>query len=277
MPCALAALGLLVLAPLVQAAETPFDQAFDRLYNFDFAAAHSILDSYIAGHPREPLPYAMKASAYLFTELDRMGILAGQFFADDKRIADKKRMAPDPRIRASFLQAVADAQSRANAILTRDPNDHDALFALCITQGVTTDYMALVEKRQIASLAPARQSNQYAQRLLRADPTYVDAYLTTGLTEYLVGSLPFFVRWFIRFDNVTGSKEKGMALVERVAHGGRYLKPFAKILLSIAYLRDKQVRQSRGLLAELNRDYPANPLFRKELGKLDSLLGAGAN
>jgi hypothetical protein len=264
----------LLLTPLFCAAATPFDEAFQRMYSFDFDSAHRILNQYIAQHPDESLPYAMRASAYLFTELDRLGILEGQFFADDKRIIEKKKLSPDPNIRAQFLKAVDAAQSRALAALAKDPNDRDALFTMAISQGVTTDYMALVEKRQIASLTTAKQSNNYAQRLLKLDPNFYDAYLTTGLTEYIVGSLPFFVRWFVKFENVSGSKEKGISTVQIVASKGRYLKSFAKILLSIAYLRDKKLDRTRGLLAELTAQYPTNPLFRKELAKVDARIGA---
>ncbi len=59
--------------------------------------------------------------------------------------------------------------------------------------------------------------------------------------------------------------------MKKVAQSGRYLKPFAKILLSIYYLREDQPAQSRSFLMELGRDYPDNPLFRKELGRLDAI------
>jgi hypothetical protein len=271
------AAGLFLFAPLLSAAPAEFDHAFERLYNFDFSSAHTIVNSYIGSHPEEPFPYAIRASAYLFTELDRLGILESEFFSDDKRIVEKKKLKPDPGIRVQFLKAVEDAQSRAQKILAGAPNDRDALFTMCITQGLATDYMALVEKRQIASLTPAKQSNGYAQRLLRVDPNYYDAYLTTGLTEYLVGSIPFFIRWFIRFENINGSKEKGVQNVKLVAEKGHYLKPFGKILLAIAYLRDKKPRLARDLLADLSREYPSNPLFRKELARMESLVGAAGN
>ncbi len=60
------------------------------------------------------------------------------------------------------------------------------------------------------------------------------------MTEYLIGSLPFFVRWFVKVDNIEGNKEQGMRTVELVARQGHYLKPFAKILLEIADLREKR-------------------------------------
>jgi predicted Zn-dependent protease len=266
-----------MLAPLLAASPTQFDLAFNRLYNFDFPSAHRIVDRYIAEHSAEPLPYAIRASAYLFAELDRLGILEGEFFVDDKRIIEKKKLKPDQNARTQFLKAIEEAQARANRVLASSPLDRDALFTMSMTQGLATDYMALVEKRQIASLTPAKQSNAWAQKLLRIDPHYYDAYLTTGLTEYLVGSIPFFIRWFIRFENISGSKEKGVETLRLVSQKGRFLKPFSKILLAIAYVRDKKPKPARDLLAELTQDYPGNPLLRKELAKVEATLGASGN
>ena len=254
------------------------DEALSRMYNFDFPASQEILSRYIAIHPRDALPYAFRASGYLFYELDRLGILESQFFIDDNQIAEKKqKLEPDPANREKFLQALNDVDSRVTAELKADPNDRAALFAICVAQGVATDYMALVEKRQISSLTLAKRSNGYAQRLLKLDPTFYDAYLTAGLSEYMIGSLPFFVRWFVHFDNVNGNKEKAVQNLQMVARDGHYFRPFSKILLGIIALREKHPQEAQKLLADLSREYPENPLFRKELNKLNSKLGVNAN
>lgn len=250
------------------------DAAFDSLYNFDFPATHQVLNQYVALHPQEAMPYAVRASVYLFYELDRLGILESEFLIDDKRIAKKgPPLTPDPAVRAQLVKALDDAQGRANAALARDPNDREALLALVIVQGVTVDYMAFIEKHQFRSLGPAERSNSYAQRLLRLDPKFYDAYLTAGLSEYVVGSLPFFIRWFVHFDNVDGDKTKGVKCLEMVSREGHYLKAFGQILLGIIDLREKRPRDAQKLLAELSRTYPGNPLFRKELAKLNASLG----
>jgi len=272
------ALAGLVCLPLSGGAAAPtIEDALQHLYDFDFPATHRILDQYIAAHPQEPLPYAFRASAYLFYELDRLGILESEFLIDDERIVEKKKAAPDPSVRALFLKAQADTESRAQAALRADPNDRQALFAMCISGGVATDYMALVEKRQIASLSPARRSNSYAQRLLKLDPTFYDAYLTAGFSEYMVGSLPFFIRWFVHFDNVSGNKDSGKRNLELVARQGRYLRAFSTILLGIIDLREKKPKAAQQRLSELAREYPRNPLFQKELAKLNRKLGVEAN
>jgi hypothetical protein len=266
----------LLLAPrLCAGADTTLvDEAFSDLYNFNFPAAHQTIDRYIAEHPEESLPYSVRASGYLFYELDRLGILESEFLIDDNKIVDKKAKTPDPVVRVKFLKAVDDARTRADAALAADPNDKMALLSMCIAEGVSTDYMALVEKHQILSLAPAKKSNNYAQRLLKIDPKFYDAYLAAGFSEYMVGSLPFFIRWFVHFDNVNGDKKAGIHHVELVASEGHFLKPFAKILLAIAALRDKRPRDAQKLLRDLATNYPQNPLFRNELAKLNAKIGA---
>jgi len=253
------------------------DDALSQLYSFDFPTAQATLDRLIQAHPQDPLPYGFRASAYLFYELDRLGVLEGEFFTNDDWAYDKKKKTPDPAVRARLLQALQDTQAKGEAAVKTNPADKNALFALCVGQGVTADYMALVDKRQFGSLTPTKRGNSYAQQLLRLDPNYADAYVTAGFSEYVLGSLPFFVRWFVHWDGVSGSKEVGKQHLETAARDGHYLKPFAKILLAIAAVREKRTADAQKLMAELSRDYPSNPLFRKELAKLNTRLGVAAN
>jgi len=269
----LAAAVACLAEPTGERPATELDQAFARLYNTDFRGAHLHLDRYISAEPADPLGYAMRASAYSFSELDRLGILESEFFGDDKRIAEKKKLRPDPVVRVQFFRAIEDARTRAEKTLTADPNDQNALFAMAVTQGVVMDYTALVDKRQLSSLSSARSANDYAQRLLKLNPQFIDAYLTTGLSEYLVGSLPFYIRWFVHFDGVDGSKTRGIENLQLVARSGHYLRPFAKILLAIVYMREKQLRETQKLLVALTAEYPENPLLRKELAKVSEEVG----
>jgi hypothetical protein len=272
------AAALFCASSLHAAEPNGIDLALQRMYNQDYLAAHDILDKYIATRPQDPVPYAFRASAYLFYELDRLGILESEFLTDDKQIAEKKKkLEPDAATREKFVRAVHDVETRADAILKTNPNDPQALFAMCIAQGVATDYMAFVEKKQFSSLSVAKKSNSFAQRLLKVDPKFYDAYLTAGISEYMIGSLPFFIKWFVKFDNVDGSKERGVDRLRLVAREGHYFKPFSKIMLSIIALREKRPVEAQQWLTELAQAYPENRLFRKELAKVNTKLGNNAN
>lgn len=48
-----------------------------------------------------------------------------------------------------------------------------------------------------------------------------------------------------------------------------YLRPFAKILLALAALREKQPDVARTELNDLVAEFPENPLFASELAKLN--------
>ena len=277
----LLSLAILVVAtlPTVRAAEpvTPVQRALARLYNFDFPGANRILDEHMAQHPRDPLGYTFRASSDLFFELDRLLILEGEFFSDDKRIAEKRaKVKPDPNIRAHFFATIEKARKVADSRLLDNQNDVDALFAQCILAGLVLDYHALVEKKQLMSLGYVKEAQRWALRLLKADPSYTDAHMTLGTSEYLLGSLPFFIKWFVKIDQAEGDKTVAVKKLEKVVEQGRYLGPFAKILLSIIHLREKRFAESAKLLAQLTREYPENPLYKKELSKIAKLHPAAA-
>jgi len=110
----------------------------------------------------------------------------------------------------------------------------------------------------------AKKATGYAQRLLKLDPNSTTRNLTTGVSEYMLGSLPFFVRWFVHFDNVDGNKQKGIDRLEMVSREGRFLTaPFRKSCwASSRFVNNARAMRSR-FLAELAHDFPANPLFAK--------------
>jgi hypothetical protein len=248
--------------------ETALKRAYADLYNFDFKGAQEILDRQRQVDPRAPVLVATKAAAYLFSELDRLRILELDFFTDDDKVVDRRKLIPDPAVRQKFFQTVDESDRLANARLAAKPDDPDALLALCMTTGLVTDYAALIEKRRFGSFALAKKSHIWAKKLLDLNPPVTDAYMTFGTAEYIVGSLPFFVRWFVHLDSVEGSKKKGIDELELVAKQGRYYGPFARMLLSVIAIREKRPADAEALLAGLAAEYPQNPLIRQELARV---------
>ncbi len=244
------------------------DRAFDRMYRFDFSGAHVVLNQQERADPAYPLTYSVRAAAHLFSELDRLGILAADFFLDDDQVTATKRLKPDPAVRAAMLQAIGASRLRANARLAVAPSDVCALFAHCMSSSVLTDYTVLVERKQWRGFTMARETHEHAKKLLALDPPFYDAYLTVGSVEYVIGSMPFFLRWFARFDTIQGNKQKASELLRLVAERGRYYAPFARILLAVIHLREKQPALAQAELAAFLERYPENPLVRKEFDRL---------
>ena len=250
---------------LAARAETPIDQAFNRLYNFDFKHAQEILDRQSQLTPFDPLPRCVNAASRLFSELYRLKILELDFFTDDDKVVDRRALVPDPAVRQAFFRLVQESERLANTRLAAKPDDPDALFALCMATGLETDYAALIERRRFGSFSLSRRNQAYARKLLALKPPVDDAYMTFGTVEYVVGSLPFFLRWFVHLDMVSGSKQKGIEELELVARRGRYYGPLARMMLAVIHIREKRPAKAEELLAGLAAQFPENPLFGKEL------------
>lgn len=246
------------------------DRGFQLLYNLDFERAHAIFADWQQNHPDDPMGPTADAAGLLFSQFDRLGVLESQFFADDAKFQKRPKLSPDPAVRERFRLALERAESLARARLAQNPQDEDALFALTLTNGLEADYAALIEKRNVASLRYTKQSTIWAEKTLTVDPNCYDAHIASGISRYLIGSMAAPVRWLVRLGGISGDKQQGIRELTLVAERGHYLRPFADILLAIAYVREHDNTRARQLLASLRDQFPSNPLFAREIAKLDA-------
>jgi hypothetical protein len=247
---------------------------FHLLYNLDFDRAHQLFSTYERQHPDDPMGPVCDAAGFLFSEFNRLGILESQFYEDDKAFDSRKKLTPDPLVRDRFDAALATAERLAQTRLARNPKDRDGLLAMTLSSGLKADYAALIEKRNLASLGLTKDASRWAQQLLAADPACYDAYVATGVSKYIVGTMAAPVRWLLKFGGVNGDKKVGMDELQMTADHGQYLAPFARILLAIAYVREKDKPRARELLAGLREQYPGNALFSREIARLDGTSAA---
>ena len=265
---------LLFLPPLgLVAGDGPpsLDDGFHLMYNLDFRNAEREFSRWEQEHPGNALGLVSEAANLLFSEFERLGILDAQFLLDDALFTSRAKPSPDPGLRTHFNAVLNQAEAMARQRLAQDPQDHDALFALALVNGMRADYAALIENRNLAALKYTRQASEWAGKLLAIAPDYYDAYLSTGISEYILGSLAAPVRWIIRLGGYSGNKTKGIQELKVTAEHGRYLAPFARILLAIAYMRARDRARARELLVSLRNDFPSNPLFAREIERIDSL------
>jgi len=252
-----------------QEASTALDRGFQRLYNLDFPGAQEEFQSWETQNPENPMGPVSQAAGVLFAEFNRLGVLEAQFYENDSAFSGRQKYEADPRQRERFKQYLSRAEDLGKSRLARDPHDRDALLAMTLIAGLRADYAALLEKRNLASLHYTKESSAWAKQLLEADPNCYDAHLAGGIARYIVGSMAAPVRWLLRIGGVPGDKAEGIRELKAVAANGRLLAPFARILLAIAYVRDKDVPRAREVLLALQKDYPDNHLFPRELARLE--------
>lgn len=272
---ALAARVIDVRAVLAASGQTPtvalhvpeLDDGFHLLYELKPEEARKQFEAWQESHPEDPLGSASMAASYLFEECYRQGVLTSEFFLNNKRFFGTIPLKPDPELRAAFFAEVKQAQDFAQLRLKMDPDDTNALFAMTLSVGMEADYASLIDKRQLDSLKMI-EADKYAKKLLVIEPDAADAYLTLGTANYVIGSLPRLKRFFLVLAGIHGNKKAGIQQLEIAADHGHYLRPFAKILLAMAALREKKPEVARAQLGELVAEFPGNPLFANELAKL---------
>jgi hypothetical protein len=245
------------------------DSGFRSMYDLDFLGAQRQFMEYERENPDDPMGPVSEAAGLLFSEFNRLGVLQSQMFIKDPSFAARRKLAPDPAILRKFDIAIQRSQALARKCLVANANDRDALLASAFGAGLKAECLALVQRRNRAALHYARQATTYAQRLLTVCPDCYDVYVATGVGKYLIGSRTVPVRWILRADGFAGDKREGIKELQIAAQHGHYLAPFAEILLSIAYLRDKKTQQARALLVDLRSEFPQNSLFAWELERLD--------
>ncbi|MGA2115879.1 MAG: hypothetical protein ABSH56_14150, partial [Bryobacteraceae bacterium] len=131
-----------------------------------------------------------------------------------------------------------------------------------------SDYQALIEKRYAASFGEMKAGRELAEKLLAADPKYSDAWVAVGVENYMLSVRPAFVRWLCRLAGGETDRATGIARLKLTAEKGHFLAPFARLLLAVAALRDRDAGRARNLLEGLAREYPRNPLYRQELARM---------
>jgi hypothetical protein len=243
---------------------------YRQMYNLDFAGAHGTFTQWEQQNPNDPLGPVSQAAAYLFAEFDRLKILEFDLFTQDERFEKRPKLAPDPSVKANFEGELAKSDQIANRKLAANPNDSRALLALVIANGLRGDYVALIEKKNHAGLNYMKDSRALAEKLISVDSTCYDAYLAVGVENYLLSLNAAPVRWFLRLGGAQTDKTEGMEKLRLTAQKGHYFAPYARLLLAVAAMRDKDRNTARDLLEGLSREFPQNGLYKKELGRIRS-------
>src|ERR1700730_4130961 len=250
------------------------DAGFRLLYEVKFDEAREAFAKWQQKRPTPPLRTALEAASDLFEEFYRKGVLTSEFFLDDNRLLGGIKDKPDAELERQFASAAQRGQKLARARMAKQPKDPDALFALTLIAGMQADDFFLIQRRQLDSMRSLRETDRNARILLGVAPDTDDAYLALGVANYIIGCLPAYKRAVLWVGGVHGDKVLGMQQVSRAAgsENARYLRPFARLMLALAALREKDPDLARQQLQELTVEFPENPLFAKELAKVTPVI-----
>jgi len=273
----LAALAVLPAFPWANSTihlEDPLkNPGFVHFYNLEYDQALVDFDEQALCHPDDPFPYNAIAQTVLFREMFRDGALESELVTGTNPFLRRPKMQISAENKQRFNSAINRAIELSRARLQKNPEDIGALYSLVVAHGLRANYLFLVEKAWLDSLHEATEARKANDKILALVPDFVDAHLASGMSEYIVGCLPMYMRILGKIRGFHGDKEDGIRQLEWVAHAGTLDRYDASVLLAAIYRREHRPKQAIQLLNGLVATFPRNYLFRFEQVQMYSDLG----
>jgi tetratricopeptide (TPR) repeat protein len=235
----------------------------DALYNIDYDKAQRDFKEIVQLYPNHPGGYQLLAARLWIKTLYESRRLQSSLYSSESFYANGDDKV-DPKIVTEFRNLTREAKRLAEARLKQDPENVEALDFLANTEGLKASFEEAVERRHFAALRDGNDAVEHHREVLKLDPKYVDAQITIGLYEYVVGSLPLPVKVIAGATGYRGSKKRGLAMLEQVAREGHWAQDDAKTVLVLLYTREKRFEDVLKLTRELSAKYPRNYLLRLE-------------
>lgn len=249
-------------------------KAVNHLYDLEYEKAIADFERVVQAHPQDPFARNYLLQAVVLKEMYRLNALDTTLYADNGFLTGKPLPA-DPKVKER-IQAIAEASLRlSEERLKHNPQDVDALYARGVTRGLRLSFSALVEKSFFAALKNAVASRNDHERVLQLDPNYTNAKLIVGMHNFVVGSLPFGMRLLMGITGMSGSKKRGLRLLQDVAESTAETNADARVALALFLRREAKYKEALAIAHSLAVERPRNFVFALEEANLLKDSGSG--
>lgn len=245
----------------------------DHYFNQEYAESVAAFRRYAEAEPGDPNAQVQLTKAMLYQELMRIRAFDTGAFGDDRQFREGDKPKSDPRVRAAIQATIKAGIATASARLAEDPSDRLATHSLARLHALRGVYELLIGKEYFRALASGRRAKELSYRLVESDPDFVDGQLVAGVNEYMLGSLPWAVRMLIALSGYRGSKKKGLAMIEQVARQGGEARHDARMLLALAYRRERRLHDAAREFQSLAADFPRAYLYPLEQAAMHRAAG----
>jgi tetratricopeptide (TPR) repeat protein len=227
-----------------------FKQGIESIFNLDEKNGLAALQRGIELDPDRPIGYAYVAMANLF--------FLETSFGDKEREKRQEEM----------LRYAAEAISRGEKRIEKDPKDSQAFFAMSLAK-FTRVRLLIMQKRYLAMAQETSNIWDYLQKAHEGDPQNYDIYFPMGLLHFHLDHLPGLTRFFSSILITSGDRQKGLEELELAAMKGDMLKDLAKTELVSVYLNfEEKPEKALPFARELKDRYPRNYNFIFSLGNV---------
>lgn len=215
----------------------------DATFKFDFKRSDKIFDRMIASYPDAAFGYHFKSIQYLWK------------FLDNKNDSDLTK----------FFDLSDSVIVHAYNILSAEKDDAFTYYILGATYTFRTMAYTRLEKYMDVVFS-AKESKVNLDAAIYLDSTFYDAYMGTGLFNFMIAQTPPALKWAMRITGMSGDKVKGLEYLKIAAEKGKRNK--IEALYYLAQILTEfygEYDESESILKSLVKEYPKNLLFNYSL------------
>jgi hypothetical protein len=271
---------ILLLASPLRAQDLRNPQFVDRaqsgfkdIYNLDYEKARQVFASLEKEYPQNPAPPLYSACILWLEEMLRRQDLNLNRFIAPAYFSEKTSHVMPPHDRAAFFQALKRCENLATEILRKNKQDKDARYFLGTAYGLRSSFAITIDHSLREAFINGNKAYSYSRQLIQEDPNYYDAYLTVGIYEYIVGNIPWYLKWMAYVIGARGTKKDGFTHLKLASEKGQYIKNEAELVLAVLYVREHRYTEALGIARTLNKRFPKNFVFALNVAQTLKLAG----
>lgn len=279
--------GCLALAGLLAGAASPLycqelrtrefleaiGPGFTHLYALEYPEARAEFERLEQRFPEHPGPPLYLASAIWLQELfGREELDLDKFIAPGYFTEKTERRMPAAELEL-FRERIERSRRLSEQILAKDPRHIEARYFLGAVYGIEGAFAMTIERSLQDAFRFGKKAYQYQLQIVEEDPDFADAYMSVGLYEYVVGSLPWYIKWLATIIGYRGSKERGFEYLGRAAERATFVADDSQVLQMVLFVRENMNDRALANARLLHQKHPANFLLELNIAQLLERLG----
>ncbi len=246
---------------------------FTDIFNMDYNKARQAFTLLAKDYPNHPSPPLYLASIFWLEEMLRRQDFSLNRFIAPAYFSGKTDHVMPPGERSAFFNYLQKSQDLSKAILQRKHDDMDARYFLATAYGLRASFAITIDHSLREAFSNGNRAYSSLAKLTEEKPDYYDAYMTVGIYEYVVGNIPWYLKWMAYVIGARGSKEDGMQHLKLASEKGQYVQSEAQMACMILYVREHRFAEALAIARSLNSRYPRSFFFPINIAQIQRMSG----
>jgi len=245
---------------LCKDAEVPelVSETQDALYRLDFERAEAACDQLISQSPEDPTGYALLSIVRWSQLLQAARNITLDEYSTPTPLTKGKTYKPIAKESQAFHQITDKLLDLCQRLLELDPDNILAQYFEGVAyENLSSEQLGILKKMR-PGIGLGKKAVVIHRRVLKEDPSFVDADLSVATSEFASATLPWTLKWIAFLLGYRGNKEEALQKLENVAKNGVYRRLDAQVVLALLEAWKGDPNRAVQIFTRLTEQYPEN-------------------